>query len=171
MYEAEKAGMITDDQYGGRKDRQATSVVLNKKLYYDISRQSLTKAAFMDDDAKACFDRVIPQLSQIESQKWGVSYKAANLATQIIQQQKFFVRTGFGISRHHYCYDKQQPIFGVGQGLGWSGPMWLNTSDTICQVLNKHSGGMHFYSFDGKLEVKKKNDLFVDDTASGVTAN
>ena len=171
MKEAEQAEQISDNQYGGRKDRQATSVVLNKHLYYDITKQTLTEAAFMDDDAKACFDRVIPQLSQIESQKWGVSYKAASLATQIIQQQQFYVKTGFGVSGNYYSYNPQQPIFGVGQGLGWSGPMWINTSDTICRVLNDYSGGMHFHSFDGHLEVKKKNDLFVDDTASGVTKN
>ena len=77
MCNAEKHRGITDDQYGGRKQRQATSIILNKNLYYDIAKQTLTTAAYMDDDAKACYDRVIPQLAEIESQKWGLSYKAA----------------------------------------------------------------------------------------------
>ena len=169
MSHAEKCGEISDDQYGGRKQRQATSVILNKCMYYAISKQTLKTAAYMDDDAKACYDRVIPQLSEIESQKWGLTYKAANLATRIIQSQRFYVRTGFGVSDTYYSYEKSNPIFGVGQGLGWSGPMWLNTSDTINKVINKKCGGMRFESFDKSEVVEKKNDMFVDDTASGVT--
>ena len=171
MKAAEQANAISDNQYGGRKSRQATSVVLNKLLYYGICHQKLMDVAFMDDDAKACFDRILPQLSQIESQKWGLHHKAATLATKIIQHQQFYVRTGHGISNEAYSYSDEKPIFGVGQGLGWSGPMWLNTSDTICKLLDQECGGMEFSSVDGKIIVDKKNDLFVDDTSSGVTAN
>ena len=171
MKAAETANAISDNQYGGRKNRQATSVVLNKLLYYGICRQKLLNVAFMDDDAKACFDRIIPHLSQIESQKWGVHYKAAKLATKIIRNQQFFVKTGHGISTNSYSYSDASPIFGVGQGLGWSGPMWLNTSDTICKLLDQECGGMKFSSVDNSITVEKKNDHFVDDASSGVTAN
>ena len=171
MNHAEQHGQITDDQYGGRKRRQAASVVLNKAMYYDIGRQALIASAYMDDDAKACYDRIIPQVAEIEAQKWGLTHKASHLATRIIQSQKFFVRTSFGISSNFYRYNAQEPIFGVGQGLGWSGPMWLNTSDTISRIINQRCAGMKFVSFDNNVEVNKKNDMFVDDTASGVTEN
>ena len=171
MINAEQHGQITDDQYGGRRRRQATSVVLNKTLYYAISKQTVMTAAYMDDDAKACYDRVVPQISEIESQKWGLTYKAANLATKIIHSQQFYVRTGYGVSTASYSYNDKSPIFGVGQGLGWSGPMWLNTSDTINKVLNRKNGGMKFSSFNKEITVEKTNDMFVDDTASGVTEN
>ena len=53
MWNEEKHELITDEQYDGRKKRQALSVVLKKMLYYAITRQNLNKAAFMNDDARA----------------------------------------------------------------------------------------------------------------------
>ena len=59
MQFAESNGYITDEQYGGRKHRMAQSAVLNKIAYYNISHQTLTGCAFMDDDARACYDRIV----------------------------------------------------------------------------------------------------------------
>ena len=171
MRSAERNNAITDDQYGGRSRRQALSIVLNKILYYNICRQTLTPCAFMDDDAKACYDRIIPSMAAVESGKWGVERNTAELTVKILQNQKFYVRTGHGISEKFYQYCKERRIFGAGQGLGWSGPLWINTSDTISRILNDKCGGMRFQSYDGKIIVVKKGDFFIDDTATGVTAD
>ena len=168
---AERENIITDDQYGGRAQRQATSAVLNKVLYYAICRQIHMPCAFMDDDAKACYDRIIPNLAEIESRKWGVPYKTTKITTGILKKQRFFVKTGFGISDAHYSFQDDDPIFGVGQGLGWSGPIWLNTADTISRLMKMKCAGMRFISSEGHIIVEKNGDFFVDDTSTGVTAN
>ena len=56
---AEKQGLIGDEQYGGRRNRMAQSVVLNKLSYYNISHQLQMSCAFMGDDARACYDRIV----------------------------------------------------------------------------------------------------------------
>ena len=168
---AEKNTLITDEQYGGRKGRRAQSIVLNKLLYYSISLQKRENAAFMDDDAKACYDRIIPSLASVEVQKWGVSKKAADLTQKIVESQKFNVKTAQGISSANYTFDANNPTFGMGQGLGWSGAVWMVSSDTICKILEHECAGMMFISPDKKIIVTKRGDLFVDDTALGVTAN
>ena len=71
MAYAENFELITDEQYGGRNRRMAQSVVLNKLMYYNLSHQTLTPCAFMDDDARACYDRIVTELSEVEVQKWG----------------------------------------------------------------------------------------------------
>ena len=168
---AEQENIITDAQYGGRTRRQATSAVLNKILYYSICRQVHMPCAFMDDDAKACYDRIIPNLIEVESRKWGVPYKTTKITTKILKQQKFYVKTGYGISEAHYSFRDDDPIFGVGQGLGWSGPIWLNTADTISKLMDIKCAGMKFISSDGHIIVEKNGDFFVDDTSTGVTNN
>ena len=170
MQHAEKHGQITDDQYGGRKQRQATSIILNKSLYYDISKQSLTTAAYMDDDAKACYDRIIPSLASVEVQKWGISKKAAALTRNIVEKQQFRVKTAHGASDGTYSYSIDDQTYGMGQGLGWSGAIWMATSDTICKILEREGTGMRFVSPDRSIIITKNGDLFVDDTALGVTA-
>ena len=167
---AEKQGAITDQQYGGRKGRRAQSVVLNKLMYYAITYQRREEAAFMDDDAKACYDRIIPSLASVEVQKWGIGKRAATLTRSIVENQKFKVKTGHGISEGTYSYSLEDQTYGMGQGLGWSGAIWMATSDTICKILAREGAGMRFISPDRSIIVTKNGDLFVDDTALGITA-
>ena len=86
MNNAEKHKLITDEQYGGRKHRQAQSAVLNKVLYSNISLQTRVSWACMDDDARACYDRIIPCLSAVEGRKWGLSYDEAVFTTKVLQK-------------------------------------------------------------------------------------
>ena len=167
MSEVERLNLITEEQYGGRSRRQALMVVVNKIMYYSITNQTLIPAAYMDDDARACYDRIIPSVAALESQKWGIRNDTANLTTKIIQHQKFHIRTNNGISREYYKYEDNKPIFGTGQGLGWSGAIWTNTSDTINSLIKKNCAGMKFSDPNGEIVVHKYSDMFVDDTATG----
>ena len=171
MKNAEVKNVITDEQYGGRSNRQAQSAVLNKVLYYDITRQLRTPSAFMDDDARACYDRIINPLSAVEGRKWGLPYSESILTTSIIEKQNFHIRTANGITSSHYYFDSDNPIQGAGQGLGWSGPKWTNTSDTCSQILNNHCVGMKFEDPMRSIQVNKIAHYFVDDTATGVNAD
>ena len=168
---AEKHNAITDEQYGGRKGRRAQSVVLNKILYYAISHQKRMDAAFLDNDAKACYDRIVPSLAGIETRKWGLSKKTVDITRSIIENQQFKVKTAHGVSGTSYQYSNDDQLYGVGQGLGWSGAIWMATSNTICDVLKAKCAGMRFISPNKQIIVHKMGDLFVDDTALGVTSN
>ena len=53
---------MTENQYGGRKLHQAQSAVLNKLLYYNYQYLTSEDAAWVDKDARNCFDRLLPQL-------------------------------------------------------------------------------------------------------------
>ena len=171
MKTAEKHQLVTDEQYGGRKNRQALSVVINKLCYYNISHQTLQKAAFMDDDARACYDRIVPHLASVEARKWGTTYDTAQLTKQLLAAQEFYIRTGHGITKKYYSKDEKSWIQGAGQGLGWSGPLWSCSSDTISKILNKYGTGMCFTDFKKEIKVEKAGDFFVDDTSTGVTEN
>ena len=66
MKNAEDMDTITDQQYGGHKNKMAQSAVLNKLMYYGIVYQQLMQVAFMDDDARNCYDRIIQRLVQFK---------------------------------------------------------------------------------------------------------
>ena len=134
---AEDNGMITDEQYGGRKGRMAQSAVLNKIVYYNISHQILTSCGFMDDDARACYDRIVTSLSSAECRRWGISHNVASFSNIFIEQQKFHIRSAYGVSKSSYFYSEDKPIQGPGQGVSWAGPRWTCTSNTICNIMDK----------------------------------
>ena len=171
MKTAEKENLITEEQYGGRRKKQAQSAVLNKILYHNISRQMLMTSAFMDDDARACYDRIITSLSGLEGRKWGASHELSDFTTKFMESQEFSLRTGHGISDGNYSYTNENPIQGSGQGIGWARPRWLNSSDTCSRIMEERCAGMHYHDPSNDIQVKKRGDFFVDDTSTGVTEN
>ena len=171
MKVAESKKLISDEQYGGRAHRMAQSAVINKMLYYNISHQTHTSAAFMDDDARACYDKTVTKHSSLESRKWGLSTAIVNFTTKFINSQNFHVRTSHGISEGEYHFEDHKPIQGSGQGLSWAGPRWTATGDSITTIMAQDCAGMFFIDPTGTHQVRKNGDHFVDDRASGSTAN
>ena len=124
----------------------------------------------MDDDARACYDRILPCLSAVEGRKWGLSYDEAVYTTKVLQQQVFSIRTSTGVTTDTYSYSSTNPIQGAGQGIGWAGPKWINTSDTISRIMNAECPGMKFTDPYNTVCVVKVADFFMDDTATGTNA-
>ena len=125
--------------------------------------------AFLDADAKACYDRIVHRLSEVEVRKWGVSKKSASFTTKFLQQQQFHLRTIHGISEAFYSYNENKPIRGSGQGIGWAGPRWTASSDAISEVMKEKCTGMLYQDPTKTIEVRRNGDIFVDDLDIGVT--
>lgn len=60
------------NQYWGRKYRQPSSSILNKVLTLDIIRYYCENMVIINNDAKACYDRVIPYLTLFMLRRLGV---------------------------------------------------------------------------------------------------
>ena len=116
--------------------------------------------AFLDDDAKACYDRIVTHLSEVEVRKWGVSKKAAKFTTKFLHNQEFFIRTAHGITTDSYTYNDNSRIQGSGQGIGWAVPRWTVSSDTISTIMDQHCTGMKFTDPSGEIEIKRNGDFF-----------
>jgi len=87
---------VTEDQYGGRKNNQAQSTVLNKVLYYNINAQTLQNTEYDDDDLRSNYDREMVDLVLLEAQvKHSLHQKNANFVRQFINHQKFYIKTGY----------------------------------------------------------------------------
>ena len=60
MTQGEKLGAFGDEQWGSRNGRSANTVVLLKHLTYEMMQLTKTDGGTFDNDATACFDRIIP---------------------------------------------------------------------------------------------------------------
>jgi len=88
---------MTDDQYGGRKHRQAQSAVLNKIMYYDINRMSVTHAQYDDIGMKSNYDRELPRLVSAEARiKLGLHKKDADFLVNFTEHQFFLSKLHMG---------------------------------------------------------------------------
>jgi hypothetical protein len=69
MDNTEKHKLLHPSQFRSRKGRMSISAVLLKCISYDQIRQSRMDAIVFDNDARACYDRMIPSQSAIIS-RW-----------------------------------------------------------------------------------------------------
>lgn len=119
----------------------------------------------MDEDLKANFDRELSHLGALEDRFYGNSHQHGQYLFNTTSSQKFHVKTSFGVSSNHYTYSDDKHIWGLGQGMGWSGARWLLTSSTIDRVMNSECSGVKIACPSGKLEVNNLMSMFIDDVA------
>ena len=127
MPNAEKHGLLHPCQFGARKGKMAIEAVLLKRISYDIIRQSWMDACIFDNDATACYDRMIPSIVMIKCRHAGMPKPAARVVLTVLQRMKYYVRMAYGTSpqaffqcyrldtRHHTGLWPFLPVMGTNQ--------------------------------------------------------
>ena len=164
MSSAESHMQITDAQFGGRKNRQAQSSVINTVLTFDYHRQLRKAFSHNNDDLRANFDRELAHFSAAETRKNGLPYKAGEFLIKTTQSQKFFIKTKAGISHDYYTYSSTDKLWGLGQGISWAGVCWQFTATTIDTCLKDTSYTSTFTNPDNTLSTQQFLKFFIDDT-------
>jgi len=78
------------------------SAVLNKVLFCDLSRQSLTPGILNDFDATATFNRDIAGLSIVTCKRVGLPIIAGHFMFNLLKNMHFHLVTGFGRSENSF---------------------------------------------------------------------
>lgn len=71
--------MLNEGQYGSRPKRNAIDPVMLEELQFEISRMSRQMLIQTNYNAASCYDRIIPNLAMVVSQKFGVHPKVTQL--------------------------------------------------------------------------------------------
>ena len=75
-------------------------------------------------DALACFDRIIPNLAMMVSEKFGVPHNTTQSNAQTLQNAEYRIRTALGIADAGYTHTDEHPVYGTGQGSDNSPMTW-----------------------------------------------
>ena len=130
MYQATHLNLLHTAQHA-RPKNLAASALLNKKLTYDIIRQTKTMATSFDNNAKGCYDFIVPPHTIMACQRLGLPKKAAKMITTVLQKTKYLLKTAHGIAQTTYQSTLLHRILGVGQGSGSASCIWNTLLDTI----------------------------------------
>ena len=115
------------------------------------------------NDAAACYDRIIPQHAMICSRKFNVPKKVCKLAATTLNKTKYHVQTAVRTSPNYYSSTKEMPLYGSGQGSGNAGTEWLFIEESMISTIVRLCEGCTMSSPDKSIKWKKIITAFVDD--------
>jgi hypothetical protein len=96
-------------------------------------------ACMFDNDAPACYDRMIPSIAMIKSHRAGMSQEATQVLRTLLEQMQYHVRTAYGISTEAFS-NLIEWLLGVMQGGGHSGTLWALTSSVMFDQMEQTPG-------------------------------
>jgi len=165
---SEQHSGINNNQFGGRKGVQAQTAALNKTITCDVIRYYAEDASLIDNDAQACYDRSVPVLLAYALLRLGLPIHLIKFQCKWLEEAIYFFKLSDRVSKEGYGHTEKHPLYGTGQGTGWSPPSWTALSYLISRVMDKFAPGIKLVHPDGSF-IQRVLDAFVDDVNGGLT--
>ena len=167
---ASKHMLLNTGQFGSVPGRTTLEPIMLTQLTNDNCRILRRSLARFDNDASACFDRIIIPLAMLAARRCGMSEDAIRIHAETLEKMKYSVKTQFGTSLESYEGTKTEPLFGTGQGSGASPAAWLSLVVLIMNTMDRIvSERVRFESPDSVMKHTRLIDAFVDDTSLSFT--
>jgi hypothetical protein len=166
MYHAEEQSLIAPEQYGSRKALSAIEHCANKRLTFDIIRQTKVPAALCSNDAKGCYDRIVHAVATLAMRRLGLPKEPILSMFRTLQEMRHHIRTAYGDSNTCFLASDVNPIAiqGVGQGNGAGPQVWAAVSTVILNMLRAEVDGASFICPVTGEKFSFVGFSFVDDT-------
>jgi hypothetical protein len=168
---AEKHYLLNDGQHGSRPGRTAMDPIMLIQLTTDLSRLLKTNLARFDNDASACYDRIIVALGMLAARRLGMPKNAIRTHADALQFMKYTVKTIHGVSEDTYEGTHFEPLFGTGQGSGASPSVWLTLVVILLNTLDRIIPERTSFISPTGTSCSRLVDAFVDDTSLGFTSS
>jgi hypothetical protein len=153
------------DQAGSRPGRSAIAMGTCKVIMYEIIRIQRLSGGVIYNDAKACYDRIIENLSNLALLQHGLQLPIAQLHATRFQQIKYFIKHKLGISSNSHQHNHPAPVFGVGQGACDAPSCWCFICDALIKVYKSLGTDAIILSSITNMLDDLKISAFVGDTA------
>jgi hypothetical protein len=160
---------ITIEQAGGRPGRSANELAASRMLTFETIRLQRLSGAVVYNDAKACFDRVIENISNIALMRQGLPTEIAKLHAQTFHQIHYFIKHKLGIGETPHSHNNPKPIYEVGQGSTDAPARWSFVCDPLLDIYKELASDAIIASPISNRTTNNKIAGFVDDTTTLMT--
>eukprot|EP00957_Ditylum_brightwellii_P128962 9838129-Ditylum_brightwellii.AAC.1 len=120
----EKTQLISPVQFRNRKGCTALDTLFLKVVTMDCFRLFCLNGAILTNDATACYDRMIPEVTPLHLQSLGLPEEAVKCSMLLNHNMCHHVKTTAGVSREHYRHKPGNKKYGEGQGKTSSPSNW-----------------------------------------------
>jgi hypothetical protein len=162
--------MVPNMQYGSRPGRNCQSAVLQKVLSHDIVRLTRQTAAYMENDAIGCYDRLMNNVLLLILVKIGLPRAVSTCMGQLWDQTIHHIKSIYGTSSITYSSTPNIPLFGPGQGSTCGPIFWLLCFCLIVDSFDPALSTALFTSACMEVVVQTLGTAFVDDSSLSVTS-
>jgi hypothetical protein len=118
-----------------------------KILMYDFARNTRTNLITIDNNAKACYDRIIRVLAMTACMSLGLPKTAAIMHNTTHDGMVHRISTLYGVSEISYSAndDGVDPMEGTGQGSGGSPAIWTIVCVSLLKAFSRFATGMRLF--------------------------
>ena len=155
---------VATEQAGGRPKRTAIDEAVRTVVTFETCQLQRKSGGVMYNDAAACFDRIIENVSNITCMNAGAPLNVLDLHAKTIESMQYIIKHKNGLSPKANGHLQPDPFYGVGQGAGDAGARWGFVSDMIIKAYNKHAHDATLTSPITKIFSNHKVQAFVDDS-------
>jgi hypothetical protein len=156
---------VATEQAGGRPGKNAADTAATTAITNEIIMLQKLAGTLLYHDAKACFDRIIENLSNTSLLAEGLNPRLVRLHAQTLGKAKYHIKTKYGIATTPNGHMSPDPFYGTGQGAADSMPRWGFLSDTAIKAYNKLAISKPIVSpIHNSNQVTTKIRAYVDDT-------
>jgi hypothetical protein len=118
----------------------------------------------MENDAIACFDRMLPSLVTLSLRAHDVPIEIAKLVGTALVKMRHRIKTKLGISKQRYSHSRDHPVHGTGQGSAGSMAFWLLISTVLFGIMRKIAHGLQFTDPTRTDTLQRTMEGFVNNT-------
>jgi hypothetical protein len=151
-------------EYGGLPGRNCTSLTYLEELRFDYAAFTGASFANFDNDATACYDRILCSIASLAGRKYGIYKKIIFVHAQTLEEAEFKLKASDKVSETSYCHCIKFPIHGTGQGSTNSPTIWGFVLSVLFQSHDKKAPGMLFQLPSSNMIVKFNMIGFVYDS-------
>lgn len=164
--------LLHDGQFGSVPRKTTMDLIMLTQLTTDLSRIQKLNMARFENDASACYDRIIVAFGMLAARRCGMPPNAVSTHASALQFMRYSVKTIYGVSEATYTGTEFEPLFGTGQGSGASPAVWLSLVVLLLRTLEKLvPDRIMFESPSRQIQQCRLVDAYVDDTSLGLTDN
>jgi hypothetical protein len=155
---------LMPEEIFSEKNRMVDDGKVCKTLFFDIARQVRIPAAIALVDASNSYDRIAHVMASLIFQAFGVPTTAIESMLGVIENMKFFLRTGFGDSATFSGKGISIKTQGLCQGNGAAPAGWVVISICIIGAHKKKGHRATFLCPITQLQHHLSAILYIDDT-------
>jgi hypothetical protein len=166
-FQLEDNRLVSEMQFGSRPGKQCVSAILHKQLTFDIVRHSKETAAFIENDAIGCYDRMVNSILILAMRRLGIPSSATTSLASTWENAVHHIKTRYRVSETSYKNNAEIPLFGPGQDSTLGPFLWLLCFCLIVDPIDTSLQRIKFSSVNNPHQVTELGMSFVDDVSLG----